>query len=1129
MKGFLIGICTLLLVCAFASGFAWAQATAQISGTAKDASGAVLPGVEVTATQTDTGIARSTVTNETGSYVLPNLLIGPYRLEAGLPGFRTFVQTGIVLQVGTSPVINPVLQVGQVTEQVEVQANATQVETRSVGVGNVFETQRLLELPLNGRNVTDLIPASGAAVQTDSSRGFGMRTGVKISVGGGNTDGVQYTLDGAPHINPMDGTSMPLPFPDALQEFKFSTSTQDASNGMRSGAVVSAVIKSGSNAYHGDLFEFVRNYVFNGRDAFATTNDGLKRNQFGGVIGGPIKKDKMFFFTAYQGTLIRQAPVATTVFVPTPQMFAGDFTAFASPACQNGRQVTLRGPFVNNRVDPGLFSPAALKIAAKLPKAFDACGTYLTGNTVHENDHQLPVRVDLQVNSKETLFGRYLMTKQTVAIPYNLTPQDVLTSSGYGSDDLAHSLTIGDTYVINPNIVNSFRVSGNRIRALKPGASVFGAPDVGINAYTYTPKYMTLPVAGAFSLTGQGSFSANSFFYTTTFGANDDVSILKGSHQFAFGANFMRTVEWSIAQAFSGGFYNINGAVTGLGMSDFFLGNVALLRQANPNPLNLNQNFFGAYAQDTWKVTPRLTLNYGVNWQPFLAMSFPQGDVYNFNLAGFYAGKKSTVIPNAPAGFSYPGDPRFNGKSGIQSRYGNVDPRVGLAWDVSGDGKTAIRVGGGIAHDFIEQDLHLNTSSVSPFRLTVNFPGVSLDNPWATYPGGNPFPYNFNRQKPTFAPYGSYLPVPPDMKTHVQYTWNFAIQRQMTPDLFVSASYIGTHVAHIWNAIELNPGLFLGLGPCTINTLTGPVSYPQCTNAGNVNQRRLLNLANPQASMGNITQYDDGGTQGYNGMLLDMRWRHGRNLNLDANYTWSHCIGLPMQTLLNPGQNYVHQAYQNNGPANRNLDIGDCGADRRQIFNTTFVASTPAFSNKTVRALASGLTFSTSFRANSGRPLTVYLGTDAAMNGFLYNNNSLQRPNQVLANPYGNRSSNTNYLNAAAFAVPAPGTYGNVGQNSIVGPRYWDWSQAVSRQFRIREDQRIELRAEAFNVTNSFRPGNPSTVLTNPNTFGRILCSASGNTGEGNVGTGCVQPGQTGGTPTIGGPRILQFAVKYVF
>src|SRR2546421_7358835 len=339
MKGLVIGICTMVVICAFTSGLAWGQATAQISGTARDASGAVLPGVEITATQTETGTARTTISNETGSYVLPSLPLGPYKVEAALAGFRTFVQTGIVLQVNSSPVIDVSLQVGQVSETVEVQANAAQVETRSAGVGQVIETQRILDLPLNGRNVTDLVTLSGLAVQTAASRGFGMRTGVLISVAGGNTDGVQYSLDGSPHINPFDGSGMPLPFPDALQEFRLSTSTQDASNGMHSGAAVSAVTKSGTNAFHGDVFEFVRNNAFNARDFFAVRNDGLKRHQFGGVIGGPIKKDKVFFFTGYQGTTIRQTPINNTVFVPTPQMLAGDFTAFASPACQNGRLI----------------------------------------------------------------------------------------------------------------------------------------------------------------------------------------------------------------------------------------------------------------------------------------------------------------------------------------------------------------------------------------------------------------------------------------------------------------------------------------------------------------------------------------------------------------------------------------------------------------------------------------------------------------------------------------------------------------------------------------------------------------------------------------------------------------------
>ncbi|PYS34247.1 MAG: TonB-dependent receptor, partial [Acidobacteria bacterium] len=269
MNRIIIYIVTVGLISVLSLPAVWAQATAQISGTARDQSGAVLPGVEVTATQTETGIARNTVTNEAGLYVLSNLAIGPYRLEATLPGFRSFVQSRIVLQVNSNPVINLVLEVGQVSEQVEVQANAALVETRSSSVGQVVENARILELPLNGRNVTDLITLAGAAVQTDVPMPKNFAGSNYISAAGGLGFGVEYTLDGARHINFVSGTSMQMPFPDALQELKIETSGMTAQHGVS--AAVGGVTKSGANEFHGDLFEFLRNDLFNARNYFATT------------------------------------------------------------------------------------------------------------------------------------------------------------------------------------------------------------------------------------------------------------------------------------------------------------------------------------------------------------------------------------------------------------------------------------------------------------------------------------------------------------------------------------------------------------------------------------------------------------------------------------------------------------------------------------------------------------------------------------------------------------------------------------------------------------------------------------------------------------------------------------------
>src|SRR5881409_2425143 len=379
-----------------ACGNVWAQATAQISGSVQDQSGAVLPGAEVTATQTDTGVARTTVTNETGSYVLANLPLGPYRLEAGLPGFRTFVQTGIVLQVNSNPTINILLQVGQVSEQVEVQTNAALVETRSVSVGQVMETARIVELPLNGRNVQELILLGGAAQQVSPAGGYSFGgTRLAIATAGSIGTGTDYTLDGIRHIDPYDSLALPLPFPDALAEFKTEIGGQSAQQAR--GSQVSAVTKSGTNTFHGDLFEFVRNDLFNATTYFAAVDpttgnkkhSTLKRNQFGGTIGGPIMQNKLFFFGGYQGTTLRQDPANTRSFVPTKEMLAGDFTTFASGVCNASGQVNLKAPFFDNRIDPTLFSKAALNIASKLPPAQDPCGQVTYGNILHRNDGQV--------------------------------------------------------------------------------------------------------------------------------------------------------------------------------------------------------------------------------------------------------------------------------------------------------------------------------------------------------------------------------------------------------------------------------------------------------------------------------------------------------------------------------------------------------------------------------------------------------------------------------------------------------------------------------------------------------------------------------------------------------------------
>jgi hypothetical protein len=1126
----------------FAAGLALGQEVAEVSGIVTDQSGAAVPGVQITLTQTETGVKRTTVTDNTGLYTVPNLPLGPYRLEATKTGFRTFVQTGILLQVGSNPTIPVTLGVGSVTEEVVVQANASQVETRGAGVGTVIETEKILDLPLNGRQATDLIPLSGLAVVTAATPPtYAMNTGPNIAVAGSMSWSIQYSLDGAPHLDTYVGTPMPLPFPDALQEFKLSTSAQEASNGGHSGAAVDAVTKSGTNGFHGGVFEFFRNSALNSRDFFASGSDGLKRNQFGGTFGGPIVKDKLFFFLGYQGTTIRQNLVNGAAYVPTAAELNGDFSQYIAAGCPSAAAVASSPAVLSHFTGPFKMSPAAIKISSYLPTSNNPCGFVQFGTPVHQNQFQLPARIDYQVNSKHTVFARYMITRIETEVPYSIS-HNLLSTNQVGQDDQAQAVALGDTFLIGPQTVNSLRLSGTRVGARTPGAIPFTPQDVGMNFYSYYGFVPVLMAGVGFNINIPTNFAVG-YVTDSNFGVNDDLTLVHGSHQFSFGGNVTRSLLNASSYAWSQGFFVFAG-IFGTPLIDFLTGNVVNLHQANPNPDNVTQNHFGLYAADTWKATRRLTVNYGVRWDPFFPMAFKHGDTYNFSLSNFYSNVTSKVVSGAPPGLLYVGDAGVNGKSGMNNQWGNVAPRVGIAWDPTGNGKTAIRAGAGIAYDFIRMDIHENTSSVAPFRITVvqgfSGPGsLPLDNPYANYPGGNPYPYNYNPKNPVFPalPYQGFLPIDPNLKTSVQYSWNLGIQHQLVPSLFLSATYVGTEIAHVWTGVDLNPAIWLPGKPVILSPST-PAQFGQCAalqaNCGGSaeNFRRLLELTNPNApnvtSYGSITSLDSGGTQHYNGLLLNSRWRAGQNLNLGANWTWSHCIGLPATNISNLAAVYPHQPYQNNGPQNRHLDMGDCtgnSLDIRHVVNLTAVVNTPKFSGTWAHRLGTGWTLSTIYTWRSGIPVTPQLNasTDNALNGFAPSgaNPVPQRPDALMPNLYATNKGLScapapcvSYLNPAAVAVPAVGTYGNLGISTIRAPGFWEWDQAIVRQFPVHEGMRVEFRAEAFNLTNSVRLGAPNATISG--TYGQIT-SDQPTTGAG-----------TGVSPGTGG-RIIQFAIKFLF
>ncbi len=1105
MKRIVFSVWSGFLVLTFGCATVWAQATAQISGTAKDQSGAVLPGVEITVTQTDTGTTRMTITNETGSYALPNLPLGPYRLEAALPGFRTYVQSGIVLQVNSSPALNVVLEVGQVAETVEVQANAALVETRNSTLGSVIENERILELPLNGRNVTDLITLAGGAVSAGEGRGASLIGGAspQISVAGGTGFGVDYTLDGANHISFVTGSTMVMPFPDAMQEFKVETSGVNAQRG--NSTAVAAVTKSGTNEFHGNLFEFVRNDLFNARSYFATTHSTLKRNQFGGTVGGPIVRNKLFFFGGYQDTTLRQDPADTRVFVPTPAIMAGDWTAFTSPACNAGRQIALRAPFVNNRIDPALYSNAALFVvryrgAKPFPTTNDPCGQITYGSMLANNEGNYVGKVDYQQSPKHSLFGRVFF--QTFASPDPKSFNSILLQDTGWRSSMQSSYILGSTYLVSSNTVQALRLAVNRTanHYFNVGrGELFDWCDAGVKIYCAPEitRINNMSITGGFPLTS-GFFSGMKYV-GNSYSLNDDVSLFRGAHQISFGVNATQGRENAFSSFSAANQFSFSGGATGIGLADFMVGRPSQFLTAKAYPHHVKGTTVAVYGTDAWKATQKLTLNYGVRWEPFL----PQNAefVLNFDYDRFRQGIKSGVFPNAPAGMYYRGDPGFP-KDGVNKRWLQFAPRLGLAWDVRGNGRTSVRASYGLGYVYVPGDFRETYSAAPPFgnRVVLASPPGGLEDPWRGIPGGNPFPYEIGKNAP-FTGSGAFYTQRYDLKPPYSQSWNLSIQRQIGMGWLMSTSYMGSNIMHVWSSKALNPAVYIPGGPCTLNGVT----YNPCSTANNTDARRRFTLERPAdgEKLGYMADADDGGTQIYHGMLLSIERRAAKGITVSGNYTWSHCIG-PYAAIYTPMAPHPQDTYAY--PNNRDADRGNCDSDRRQQFNFTSVAETPQFSNPTLRVLATGWRFSGIYRLSSGIPLTVTAGSDRALTGTPVNTSgaSTQRTNQVLGNPYGDKSAGplSGYLNPAAFTIPDMGTNGAMSRNNIQGPKTWSFDLAASRVFRFRESQRLELRAEAYNVTNSFRPGNPNTALNN-NTFGVIRTSLD--------------------------PRILQFALKYVF
>ena len=1035
----------LLLVC-LPLLYAGAQTTAQVSGTVLDASGAAVAGAQVQITDTDTNALRTAQSGDDGSYSFPNLPIGPYKLEVSKSGFTTYVQSGIVLQVGTNPTVNVTLQVGAVTQTVEVQANAAMVETQSnAGLGQVIQPEQVVDLPLNGRQATQLIALSGAAVNTNGAGGLVNNleypNAPSFSIAGSQGNSTNYYLDGSLNMDYRTNVGEPMPFPDALQEFKVESSASPANVGIRPGGTVNAAVKSGTNAFHGDAFDYLRNTVMdadllrfvqsNGAPpANAPVGDNLKRNQFGGTVGGPIVRDKLFFFYGYQGTRERVLNGTSTVHVPTAATLAGNFTAMLNSNPANGLKcqsspVTLKSTYVtspgSNVLQPSLLNtPSALiaaKLATYLPAPIDACGTATYNTKTSDDENQSVMRGDWQRTQNDSIFLRYFITNYTL-FPYYVN-HNILSASAPGLADRVQSVDIGDTHILSPQLISSLRLAFLRT------ATVRTAP-IGIPTWSQLGSLVTTQTA---NYTGQNSVTGYfnptdpafpGYDYENTFEVSESIGWTHGAHQMTFG------FQGSHIQMNNDGLFQVNanftfsGSVTGNALADFLTGNPSTLRQGNGQLGRDSMNMPALFFQDNWKVNRTFQVNAGLRWDPFIPQYTKYKQASDFSLAGYQAGTVSSIYPNAPPGITFPGDAGFNEKSDTNPHIWDFSPRIGFVWDPRGNGRETFRAGYGLFYDtsVLWNTMHIVLNP--PWGLTLSLtpqadpnaaPGT-LANPWFGYAGGNPFPSPLNPPSSfVFPQHGTYVFEDQNINPSNVQQWNVSFQKQLGANWLVSASYLGSKTTHQWLGQNMSPatvitsgmtapgiisdaGVTATSGSCTLlyggtDPAVDAVTFNPCNGNGlsntsakttggvtvtNNNARRLLNLLNPGAGQyldGGIVQDFSNGNATYNGLLVSAQHRLSQNFSILGNFTWSHCLDQG-----EAGQD-IGNAFQN--PFNRKADWGNCASDRRRILNVSAVVQSPRHASRVLQAVLGNWQASGIFTASSGSWLNVTDGEDVSL------------------------------------------------------------------------------------------------------------------------------------------------------
>jgi hypothetical protein len=1128
----LLGMLFSLMFVVFPCGaYAQGGGNVAIMGTVMDPSNAIIPGAKVTVTEKSTGVSRSATTNSSGQFNISSLPPGTYTVKIQARGFSQSIQSFTLLADQVRD-LNVHLQVGSASQQVTVEASTVTVNTVTPVLSHVMEQSRVINLPLNGRNPADLtvlVPGANYANGHGATQGNTKQVpgAESISVNGARPDQISYNLDGANNQDVLSNTNNPFPFPDALQEFSVQTNSFSAQYGGNAGAVVNVVTKSGTNNWHGDLFEFVRNRVFNARNYFSDTVDPLKRNQFGGVIGGPIHKDKSFIFFGYQRTIIRTGSTSNQT-IPTSAELAGDFSGLcpggfdSAGICPagNGKQIynpTTGQPFAHNLITTPL-SQVALNMSKYLPIAqADPNGVIYYPTPDHENFDEYVSRFDQVLRGQDHLFVRALIDRYTHAAPYDGT--NLLTIDA-GSTVDTYNIALGYTTVFSPSLVNNLVVDVVRAASDRgQGGKVPQMSDFGSNV-----KQLPKSQGGIRGFSVSGYFNFGTFtdakFARNTGNIRDHVMWLHGKHSFDFGFDFERdqsNIDNTDLENGSFSFTSDTNPGSNDALASFMMGYLRSFSQTSGDFSNSRENVIGLFANDTWKVSPRLTLDLGLRYAPQVPMKEIYGRIQQFRPDAYAAGVHSSMVPSAPAGLFFVGD-KYNGISvpatGETGDFNNFAPRVGVALDPRGNGKTSIRGGGGVFYYTRLPGLFLNDASiVAPFSLRIDpvDPDVGpLSNPLVNYPGFTAaFPERYTLstvpKDVAFPAIVAVYGLAPGIKwiTPTIYDWNVTVQRQLRNDTLLSASYVGLRGNHLRQDTDLNPGIYT----------------PGSTAS--------LQARRPFQPFGDIIQNANTGASGYNAMQIGIEKRPSegggffRPIMLNVNYTLSRAMdyGLAADGGITDVGSSKGSGMSIYDPRQHAFETGLSDFDHPNRLVASFVWNLPGMThmNAFVHTIAGGWTWSGIYTFTSGDPLTINSGKDQSQTGLGGDRANYVGPAGDLgatAPPADRGGCGTAkhcvpWLDPAWFAQPAVGNYGDVGKNTFRSPSIWNVDSGLFKNFRpIPSDEafRIQFRGEFFNLFNH-------TELQDPNNSQTPALSSSG----------------FGSIRSANDPRIIQLALKLFF